>query len=58
MIQFQLKINSASIAINPKTVTHVSDAGEQGCVVHYVSGHSSHLKNDYLSVVGILTAQQ
>ncbi len=57
MIQLQLKLNSNSVAVNPTQVTHVSDAKDQGCVIHFISGHSVHVKNEYLTVVALLTAQ-
>lgn len=57
MIQLQTNLNSVSVAINPKLVTHVTQA-PTGCKLYFVSGETVHVKNDYLEVVGILIAQQ
>lgn len=55
MIQLQVKLNDAYIAVNPAHVTHVTDAKDHGCIIHFSSGITVNVKNDYLSVVGYLT---
>jgi hypothetical protein len=58
MIQLQTKLQSTAVAVNPKQVTHVIDSGDQGCKIVFVGGESVMVKNDYLTVVGQLVANQ
>lgn len=55
MLQLTINLQSNPVAINPKLVTHVSQA-PTGCRIHFTSGDSVHVKNDYLEVVGQLIA--
>lgn len=58
MIQFQTKLQSTAVAVNPKMVTHVLDAKGNGCVIYFTSGDSVNVRNEYLEVVGLIIAQQ
>jgi hypothetical protein len=54
MILLTSHLGSTPVAINPLQVTYVKDA-TQGCVV-YFNGTSIHVANNYLEVVGSITA--
>lgn len=55
MLQLTTNLQSVPVAINPKMVTHVTNA-PNGCKVYFTSGESIHVKNDYLEVVGQIIA--
>lgn len=53
MLSFTAHLHSIPVSINPAQVTHVTET-LQGCVVHFSSGSSIHLANNYLEVVGTI----
>jgi uncharacterized protein YlzI (FlbEa/FlbD family) len=55
MLNLTTNLQSVPVAVNPKTVTHVTQA-PSGATIHFTSGSSIHVKNDYLEVVGQLVA--
>jgi len=56
MIHLTSHLHSIPVAINPALVTHVIES-PQGCVIHF-GEKSIHVANNYLEVVGSLTAHQ
>lgn len=57
MINLTAHLHSIPVAVNPKLVTHITET-LQGCVIHFTSGNSVHVANNYLEVVGSVSAHQ
>ena len=54
MINFTTKINSVPVSVNPKLVTHVSLAPNNGAIIHFVGDKTIHVNETFLQVVGML----
>lgn len=55
MIHLTSHLHSATVAINPLKVTYVVEA-KQGCVIYFGKEDSLHVANNYLEVIGSITA--
>lgn len=55
MINLTSHLHSIPVSINPHAVQYVVDAA-QGCVIHFGKDSSLHVANNYLEVIGLLTA--
>jgi 6-phosphogluconolactonase (cycloisomerase 2 family) len=59
MIQLTSYLSTTPLAVNPKQVLYVKEApAQQGCVLYFSTDKAVHVSNNYLEVVGLLTAHQ
>lgn len=57
MIHLTSLLHSVPVAVNPMQVTHITEAPDQkGCVIHFSGGTKLLVANNYLEVVGNVTA--
>lgn len=55
MLNLTAHLHSTPVSINPLKVDYIVET-PQGCVIYFGKDHSLHVANNYLEVVGLVTA--